>query len=182
MNQWKLDSWSSLDAQAGYETIQQGNPWPWHAKFWVNKSHILADQVAMRSDKTKRNSSKKETKYLVSHRSPFVQLEEPFAVLFWTSSWTMLYKCSYFDGSEEYFVSSLWQKRIKSIEIKKKKITWNAKGSRSEKWTKQEAEQSKVAISINYLNIDNWKTTLTLPPTAQLFTNRKEWKITFEWY
>ena len=170
MNQCKLDSWSSLDAQAGYETIQQGNPWPWHAKFWVNKSHILADQVAMRSDKTKRNSSKKETKYLVSHRSPFVQLEEPFAVLFWTSSWTMLYKCSYFDGSEEYLFSSLWQKRIKSSEIKRK-ITWNSEGSRSDKRTKQEADQSKVAIDMNYHNIDNWKTTLTPLPSIYQHKN-----------
>lgn len=81
------------------------------------KSHTWhADQVAMESDKTKGN-----LKHLVSHRSPFVQLEEPFAVLFWTSSWIMLYNCSYFDGSEEYLFSSLWQKRIKSIEIKKKK-------------------------------------------------------------
>lgn len=73
----------------------------------------LADQVATKKIK--------KFKHLVSHRSPFVQLEEPFAVLFWTSSWTMVYKCSYFDGSEEYLLSSLWQMRIRSIEIKNKK-------------------------------------------------------------
>ena len=88
-----------------------------------------------------KKTKKKETKYLVSHRSPFVQLEEPFAVLFWTSSWTMLYKCSYFAGSEKYLFSSLWQKRIKSSEIKKK-ITWNSEGSRSDK------ELSKRQISL----------------------------------
>jgi hypothetical protein len=93
----------------------------------------------------------------------------------------MLYKCPYFDGSEEYLFSSLWQKRIKSIEIKKKK---KLELQGLQKWQMNQARgrSVKIATNIDYHSIDNWKTTLTPPSAAQLFTNRKEWKITFEWY
>lgn len=45
--------------------------------------------------------------YLVSQRSPLVQLLELLAVFALTSSFTMLCSCSYFVGSDAYFVSSL---------------------------------------------------------------------------
>lgn len=48
-----------------------------------------------------------QTTHLVNHRSPLVQLEEPLVVLASISICTMLYRCSNFDGSELYLVSSL---------------------------------------------------------------------------
>jgi hypothetical protein len=55
---------------------------------------------------------------LVSHKRPFVQLEELLAVLAATSTCTKLYNCSYFAGSVSYFVCNLYTKYLKPTIIK----------------------------------------------------------------
>lgn len=51
--------------------------------------------------------------YLVSHRSPLVQLEESFAVLASISARTILYKWLNSEGLEEYFDSSLCKRKFR---------------------------------------------------------------------
>lgn len=54
--------------------------------------------------------------YLVSHRRPLVQLEEPFAVLASISTRTILYKWLNSEGLEEYLDSSLCKRKSRKEE------------------------------------------------------------------
>ena len=122
------------------------------------KSHTWhADQVATRSDKTKRNTSWATEAHLCSLRnllrSCFELLPEPWC----TNVHTLM------DLNNTCFPVSN-RRGSSQVKLKRKKQLGTPRAPEVKR-TKQEAHQSKVAIDMNYHNIDNWKTTLTPLPS-----------------